>query len=140
VAKASSGLPSHLQRNEAELAEMRSIVASGNDGPVVMLNQNAYTARAGYPDGELYRQYLSGLESLVGRLGGRILWRQPVLGQPIGDIRRCDEIMAIWYPSHRAYLDLPSSDGGAQNYRLRAACVEQAHIYRCPGDGLNQNI
>ena len=111
---------------------MSRLAESGNDCPVIMLNQNTYTAEAGYPDGDLYRQYLSGLESLVERLGGAILWRQPVLGQPVGEVRRCDEILAIRFPSHRAYLDLPSAQGGAENYRLRALCVESAHIYRCP--------
>jgi uncharacterized protein len=122
MAEAMTDLPRRLQRNEADLAEIRQLVASGNDAPVIMLNQNAYTAQAGYPDGELYRQYISGLENLVERLGGAILWRQPILGQPVGEVRRCDEILAIRFPSHRAYLDLPSAEGGAENYR-------------CPEDG-----
>jgi ketosteroid isomerase-like protein len=135
MAETSSGLPAHLKRNEAELAQIRQLVASGNDEPVLMLNQNAYTAQAGYPEGELYQQYVSGLERLVEQLGGAILWRQPVLGQPVGEVRRCDEILAIWFPSHRAYLNLPSAEGGAENYRLRMQCVECAHIYRLPGKG-----
>ena len=127
-------LPQQLRRNDADLAEMRKLVESGTDCPVLMLNQNAYTAQADYPDGDLYRQYIEGLTALVGRLGGDILWRQPVLGQPVGELRRCDEILAIWFPGHRAYLDLPTTDGGAENYRLRQICVEYAHIYRCPGE------
>ncbi len=126
-------LPEHLRRNEADLAEIRKLIESGNDHPVLMLNQNAYTEEANFPGGDFYRGYIEGLESLVGRLGGAILWREPVLGQPVGELRRCDEILAIWFPSHRAYLDLPTTDGGAENYRLRQICVEHAHIYRCRG-------
>jgi hypothetical protein len=112
---------------------MEQLVASGEDRPVLMLNSNSYRAEAGYPDGDLYRQYLRGLETLVGAMGGRIVWRAPVEGRPVGSGPRVDEILAIWYPSHKAYLDLPSSPGGAENYRLRRLCVESAVIHACPG-------
>src|SRR5579862_1685711 len=97
-----SVLPDQLKRNESELSVIRAIVDSGNDRPVLMLNMNTYTAGAGFPDSVLYRRYLFGLEALVVTLGGKILWRLPVFGQPVGEQQRIDEIVAIWYPTHKA--------------------------------------
>jgi hypothetical protein len=131
-------LPDHLKRNESELLIIRAIVDSGNDRPVLMLNMNSYTPAAGFPEGALYGQYLSGLEALVETLGGKLLWRLPVFGQPVGEQRRIDEILAIWYPAHKAYLDLPAMPGGEENYRLRSLCIERALIHRCPGEPLSE--
>ena len=120
-------------RNDAELEKMRAIIASGDDKPVVMLNLNRYVAHAGYPDGELYRRYMSALEALLSGVGAAILWRTPVFGQPVG-AQAIDEVLAVWYPSHRTFLELPNSPGAEENYRLRGLCVEQAVIHRCAGD------
>jgi hypothetical protein len=127
-------LPNHLKRNESEIAAIKELIARGADGPVLMLNLNTYTPAAGYPNGELYRRYVAGLEAIVKSLGGKFLWRRPVYGQPVGEQKRVDEIIAVWYPTHQAYLDVATAPGGDENYRLRALCVERAVIHRCPGD------
>ena len=129
-------LPEPLKRNESEIAAIRAIAESGHDRPVLMLNMNRYTEEAAYPDGELYRRYLAGLEALVESLSGKVLWRLPVFGQPVGRQERIDEILAIWYPNHQAYLDVPAAPGGEENYRLRRLCVESAQIQRCAGEPL----
>ena len=129
-------LPKHLRRNDEEIEAIRAIAESGKDRAVLMLNVNRYTPEAGYPDGENYRRYLCGLTSLVERMGGKLLWRLPVLGQPVGRQAAADEILEIWFPSHQAYLGLPAAPGGEENYRLRRICVEHAVIHRCPGENL----
>jgi len=98
-----------------------------------MINCNLYRKEAEFPDGQLYRKYIAGLEKLVARLGGKFMWRMPVEGQPVGDHHKADELIAIWYPSHAAYLDLPSASGGQENYVLRSECAAEATIYACPG-------
>jgi hypothetical protein len=128
-------LPDHLKRNETEIAAIKDLIARGADGPVLMLNLNTYTPAAGYPNGASYSRYIAGLEAVVNSLGGKFLWRLPVYGQPVGEQKRVDEIIAIWYPTHKAYLDVATAPGGEENYRLRALCVERALIHRCPGDG-----
>ncbi len=120
-------------RNDAELEAIRAIVASGDDKPVVMLNLNRYVAQAAYPDGQLYRSYMSVLEALLSRVGAAILWRVPVYGQPVGE-QAIDEVLAVWYPTHRTFLELPNTPGAEENYRLRGLCVEAAVIHRCAGD------
>ena len=120
-------------RNDSELEAIRAIVASGDDKPVIMLNLNRYVSQAGYPDGQLYLSYISALEALLSRVGAAILWRTPVFGQPVGE-QVIDEVLAVWYPTHQTFLELPNSPGAAENYRLRGLCVETAVIHRCVGD------
>ena len=112
-----------LQRNDDEIARIRALADSGHDGPVLMLNLNLYTEAAGFPDGALYRDYMAVLERFLPAVGARILWRQPL-----------HEVLAAWYPSHRAFLDLPTAPGAAENYRLRQLAVKSAVIHRLAGD------
>ncbi len=120
-------------RNERELLAIRAIAESGEDRPVLMLNLNRYTDAAGYPDGELYRSYMGVLASFLPTVGAKILWRTPVMGQPVGE-QPIHEALGAWYPTHQAFLDLPKAPGAEENYRLRGLCVAYAVIHRCPGD------
>ena len=123
----------HLIRNEAEVEVIRAIANGSDDRPITMLNLNRYRTAAAYPDGALYRNYMTVLEQLLPKVGGKILWRSPVLGQAVGE-QPLDEILAAWYPSHQAFLDLRNVAGAAENYQLRDQSVEYAVIHRCPGD------
>jgi hypothetical protein len=97
-------------RDEKETAVIRAVVESGDDRPVTMINLNRYVSEAGFPDGELYLAYINGLEAFLTNAGGKILWRTPVLGRVVGD-QVMHEILAAWYPSHQAFLDLPKAPG-----------------------------
>ncbi len=120
-------------RNDDEIAVIRDIAKSGNDSPILMLNLNRYSVEAGFPNGELYTSYISGLERFVPAVGAKILWRRSVLGQPIGD-QKLHEALAAWYPSHQAFLDLFKAPGSEENFRLRGLAVEYAVIHRFAGD------
>ena len=120
-------------RNDSEIQIIREIAASGNDRPVLMLNLNRYSEAAAFPDGELYKGYMSVLEKFVPVVGARILWRHQVLGQPIGD-QKLDEVLAAWYPTHQAFLDLFTAPGSEENFRLRGLAVDYAVIHRFSGD------
>jgi len=120
-------------RNDDEIQVIKEIASSENDAPVLMLNLNRYTEAAAFPDGELYRGYMSVLEEFLPIVGAKILWRHNVLGQPIGD-QKLDEVLAAWYPSHQAFLDLFTAPGSDENFRLRGLAVEYAVIHRFSGD------
>ena len=120
--------------NLAEFAEIEKIAARANDGPVLMINLNRYAPEACYPDGELYRQYVSALATLLVQVGGKILWQVPVCGQPIGE-QPIHEVLAIRYPSHKAFLALRGQAGSEENFRRRNMAIETAVIHRCP-DGV----
>jgi len=116
--------------NAAEIEIVARVAAGEDDGPVFMLNLNKYRAEARYPDGDLYRDYMAALETLLVEVGGQVLWRTTVLGQVVGD-QDIDEALGIVYPSHQAFLNLTSAPGSAENMRLRALAVEHADLHRC---------
>lgn len=115
---------------DSEMQAIRTIAASDNDTPILMLNLNKYIQSAGYPDGKLYRSYMQALHRLIAQAEAKILWQVPVLGQPIGE-QSLDEILAAWYPSHKAFLSMTSLPGSKENFRLRELCIETAVIHRC---------
>ncbi|RZO70621.1 MAG: hypothetical protein EVA67_07010 [OM182 bacterium] len=125
--------------NPAEY-EIIETVAAGADKPFVMLNLNAYAERAGYPNGQGYQEYMAKLDQLLSEAGGKVLWRVPVEGSLLGGIA-LHEVIAIYYPSHQAFLNmrtLPSSD---ENFRLRELAVDRAQLHRCtelPGEWLSR--
>lgn len=125
--------PAGVRRSEKDLARVREIAASGSDRPVLMVNMNRYKAEAGYPDGALYQAYRAALARLLPRVGAKVLWESPVHGQMVGDMA-VHEVLAVWYPSHQAFLDMPGAEGAEENYRLRAEVVDQALIQRCDGE------
>lgn len=118
---------------EGELDAIAAIAESGEDRPVLMLNLNRYAKDSGYPDGALYRDYMAALDTLLSQVGGWVLWRSPVFGQAVGE-QPVDEVIAIWYPSHRAFLNLRDAPGTDENARLRELAVEYAVVHRCLGD------
>ena len=120
-------------RNDEEMEIMRQIATSGNDRPVLMINLNYYSEQASYPDGALYKNYMDVLERFLPVVGAKILWRHPVLGQATGD-QPLHEILAAWYPTHQAFLDLPAAPGAEENFSLRALAVERAVIHRVTGE------
>lgn len=125
--------PTHLQRNSDDFAIVRRIAESGKDHPVLMLNMNRYAPTAGFPGSGAYREYIDGLGPFLDGAGAKLLWRFPVLGQAVGD-QKIDEILACWYPLHRAFLNLYDAPGAAENFHRKRLCVEYAVIHRCPGD------
>src|SRR3546814_5289859 len=49
------------------------------------------------------------LHDFCNRAGARILWCTPVFGQAVGT-QHIDEILAVWYPTHKTFLDLRSEE------------------------------
>ena len=125
----------HVGASRDAMARVRALAEGKGDGPVLMLNINRYTAAAGYPDGPAYTEYMRWLEHAVSADGGSVLWRTPVDDRVIGcDHDDYDEILAVWYPSHAAFLALPEADGADRMFEGRAKCVAHATVLALPGD------
>jgi hypothetical protein len=116
--------------NAEELGIVTAIAGSDDDGPVFMLNLNKYRDEARYPDGRLYRDYRTVLDTLLAQVGGTILWQTRVRGQVVGD-HDIDEALGIWYPTHQAFLNLMTAPASGENMRLRALAVAHADLHRC---------
>ena len=118
-----------------DFAKVYEIAGSHDDRPVLMVNLNKYMDGE-YPNGVTYKNYMHALDALLECVGGKIIWRIPVYGQPRG-AQPLDEILAIWYPSHKSFLVLRDQRKvSEENLRLRNEVVEHASIYRCPEDGI----
>lgn len=116
--------------NIEEIKNFKSIANSEDDKPVLMINLNRYREEAGYPSGELYKQYMSILEQLLSEVGGKIQWQTQVHGTLVGS-QNIHEAIGIWYPSHRAFLALMSAPSSERNMTLRRKAVEHADLHRC---------
>ena len=125
--------PEAVRRNDEELAKIKAIAESDFDRPVVMLNLNRYQPGSNYPFGALYLEYMDALDRLLPEVGARVLWRSQAHGQIVGE-QLIDEVLAVWYPSHAAFIAMPQAAGAKESYRLRAVCVAFAVIHRCDGD------
>ena len=120
-----------------DFAKIEEIALSGNDKPVLMVNLNKYSAGED-PNGATYKDYMKALDSLLELVGGKILWRIQLYWQPMG-AQPLDEILGIWYSSHKAFLALrDQGNASEENFRLRSRVVEHADIYRCPEDGISK--
>ena len=73
------------------------------------------------------------LDVMIKQAGGKKLWHFPVMGQPIGT-QDLDEIIAVWYPSHQAFLSITQQPASEENFRLRNLCAKHALLHRCLGD------
>lgn len=116
--------------NTEEIDAFRRIAQSDADGPVFMLNLNKYNANAKFPYGRLYKDYMTVLDTLLAQVGGKVLWRAKVLGHVVGK-QDIDEAIGIWYPSHKAFLNLMTAPASSENMRLRALAVAHADLHRC---------
>ena len=121
----------------ADFAKIEEIARRDDDKPVLMVNLNKYF-EGEYPNGDTYTDYMKALDVLLGHVGGEILWRTPVYGQPRGT-QALDEILGVWYPSHKAFLALRDQGKvSEENFRLRSLAVESPVIHRCPEDGASK--
>ena len=116
--------------NIAEIENFKRISTSSADTSVFMLNLNRYSEEAGYPEGTLYKNYMSILEKLLLEVGGKVLWRTNVQSQVVGN-QKIDEALGIWYPSHKSFMQLMNAPSSKENMRLRGLAVAYADLHKC---------
>lgn len=130
---------SEILHNEPSDALLASLSARKDDGPFVALNLNRYRRRAEYPPGtpdadvsgrEAYLRYGIVAFAAILATGGRILWAADAEEVAIGcGHDRYDEVVAVWYPSRRAFLALEDYPGYREAFELhRRASVEHATL------------
>ena len=120
---------------EEERDIMSEIAESADDCPVLMLNQNRYK-QGEYPNGDLYKKWRLVNKTMIDSVDGKIIWTLPVKGQVLinGHLETLDEILAYWYPSHGAFLDMIKSPKRIENFEIRKELIEYAVIHRCDGN------
>ena len=110
-------------------------IAKTDDHPVLMINQNLYTAKAEFPDGELYKKWRAINQKMIEYGDGKILWSMLVQGQILhnGKCQTLSEILAYWYPSHQAFLSMKDAPYREENFAIRKEIIEYAIVHRCDG-------
>jgi uncharacterized protein (DUF1330 family) len=109
-----------------------------------MLNLNRYRERAQYegaPSGagsddvsghEAYLRYGVVAAAVLERVGGRILWHTEAKRTVIGDESdRYDEVIAVWYPSLAAFVELATDREVVAALAHRTAGLERAALICC---------
>ena len=118
-------------KNEGEFAIIQEIANSKNDRPVFMLNLNTYFDRKGFLSrDEKHSLYIKTVYAILHEIGGKMLWRTTVKDEMVGE-QDVDEVWAVWYPSHKAFLGLKDVPTAAKSFTLKREVVKRAVIHRC---------
>ena len=115
-----------------QMARLEKLAEASEGKPLVMLNINRYRPEVNFPVGQSCLSYMEAITHSVEAIGGSVLWRAEVQGTVVGNLEGFHELLAVWYPSHKAFLDLPNADGAKEMFRYRKTCVEEAHILELP--------
>jgi uncharacterized protein (DUF1330 family) len=116
-----------IEPDERQIAEITALAGDG-DAPVVMLNLNRYRDR------EEYLRYGAVALTVLERVGGRILWAAEARQTVVGD-GRWDEVLAVWYPSASAFLELASDADLLAARQHRVDGLEEAELICCDASG-----
>ena len=124
---------------EKNRKNMEIIAKSDNDYPVLMINQNRYL-KGEFPNGDLYLKWRSVNKKMISEVKGEVIWSLKVEAPYLinGNLEPLDEILAFWYPSHKAFLSMINSSHRKDNFELRKKLIVYAVIHRCDGRNVPQ--
>ena len=119
--------------------EMEIIAKSNDDYPVLMINQNRYLDGE-FPNGDLYLKWRSVNKKMISDVKGKVIWSLKVEAPHLinGNLEPIEEILAYWYPSHKAFLEMINSQHRKDNFELRKKLISYAVIHRCDGRNVPQ--
>lgn len=108
--------------------QVKRLVESDLDGPVVMLNLLKYGERSNDGDdssGEAsFRRYGDEMRTIMEKTGAKLLWRGRADSVVIGDDAAddWDAVLLVEYPSRKAFIEMTSSKSyeGVSKHRTAA--------------------
>lgn len=134
----------HTMPTAQQEAAFTEPIGAGTDAPIVMLNLNRYRSVARYADGrdaggrsgrQVYLDYALVAQRGLDRVGARLLWATDATTPIIGcGHDSFDEVLAIWYPSRQAFIDLTSDSEYQEALAHREAALETSVLIPCVGD------
>ena len=117
-----------VEPTQEQLAEIASLAGDSTE-PVLMLNLNRYRPEKGRA---AYGRYAQVALRVLDRVGGRVLWQSAAIGTVIGDDSdRYDDVIAVWYPSLAAFLELAGDSELHAARGHRAEGLERAALICC---------
>jgi uncharacterized protein (DUF1330 family) len=119
--------------------QVQRLSASGDQGPVIMLNLLRFKDRAdgvdeaeGISGAEAYQRYAAAASDFLARAGGRVLFagaaQEPVIGP---SEREWDLVLFVQYPSRQAFLTMISDPAYLEIHRHRAAALADSRLVAC---------
>jgi uncharacterized protein (DUF1330 family) len=124
---------------EPTQAQFERLAASGDDGPVMMINLLRFKEQAdgidaddGITGAEAYARYGAALQPYLEGVRGRVLLggaaTESVIGPEEGE---WDAVFVAEYPSRKAFLEMTSDPGYLEVHRHRAAAVADSRLIAC---------
>ncbi len=127
-----------IEPTEAQF-ERLAASAESNDGAVVMINLLRFKERADGIDAadevsgrEAYARYGAAVQQHLDRVGGRIMLAAVTTDSVIGpQDGEWDMVLAVEYPSRRAFLEMISDPGYLEIHVHRAAALADSRLIAC---------
>src|SRR5258706_16110998 len=124
---------------EPTQAQFERLAASGDDGPVMMINLIRFKDQAdgidaadGISGEEAYARYGAALQPYLEGVRGRVLLGGAATESVIGpDERGWDAVFVAEYPSRKAFLEVTGDPGYLEVHRHRAAAVADSRLIAC---------
>jgi uncharacterized protein (DUF1330 family) len=124
---------------EPTQSQFQHLTASADDGPVVMLNLLRFRAEAtgadaeeGISGAEAYGRYGAAVAPFLQRAGGHVMLaaepQESVIGPEAGE---WDLVLAVEYPSRRAFLTMITDPGYLEIHSHRAAGLADSRLIAC---------
>lgn len=110
--------------------QIQGLVASDEEGPVVMVNLLRFKPRADAPDDSLsgeeaYRRYSDQMVPFIQAKGARVIWTGQVTSQVIGTgAEEFHTVAIVEYPSRKAFVEIAMDPFVAKIGAHRAAGLE----------------
>ena len=115
--------------NPQAFDKVSEIASSSDDRPVLMLNLNTYFHGQSTMSADAYEDYNAAIDAILIEVKGEILWRSPMHGQPVAK-QNVDEILAIWYSSHQAFVKIKDAPSSARFAEAKNKVFKPAIIHR----------
>jgi uncharacterized protein (DUF1330 family) len=127
-----------IEPTEAQF-ERLAASAEADDGVVIMVNLLRLKERAdgidaanGISGGEAYARYAAGVQKFLAGVGGRIVLAvaatESVIGPHEGE---WDMVLAVEYPSRRAFLEMIRDPGYLEIHGHRTAALADSRLIAC---------
>jgi uncharacterized protein (DUF1330 family) len=118
--------------------QIKELVGSDLDGPVVMLNLLKFAERATSDAGpgsdagtgeQSYRRYGDEVRDHLERVGAKVLWRGRVDSVVIGEeADRWDAVILVEYPSRKKFIEMTSTDSYGETSKHRTSALVDSRL------------
>lgn len=120
-------------------AQFERLVASVEEGPVLMVNLLRFKDRAdgidaadGISGAEAYTRYGAAVQEHLARVGGRIVFAAAATESVIGpEEGEWDAVFVAEYPSRQAFLEMTGDPAYLEIHGHRAAALADSRLIAC---------